>query len=717
MLDAAITHETTDDDAASVGTTAVDIPAPRSAPDDAWVDDNDAANDRDVDDDIEELDDAADDVDTSGQRPFAELGLPAELVEELTRRGLAMAFAVQAAAIPDALNGRDILAKARTGSGKTLAFGLPVVACLAGRRARRRQPLALVLVPTRELAMQVADAIRPYAASVDLEVAAVFGGAAMQRQIDALRYGVEILVATPGRLDDLIRREACSLASVEVCVLDEADEMADMGFLPHVRALLDQTPAGGQRLLFSATLDGAVDEIVANYLNDPARHAIETPASDVASMTHHMLVVEPRDKATIVAQIAARHHMGDASRTLLFVRTKLAVDRVVGQLQDAGLAVAGLHGGMTQRVRTRTLAEFKEGRRPVLVATDVAARGIHVDGIDLVVHIDPTHDPKDYLHRAGRTARAGESGTVATLVLPKQRKSTARLLADAGVEASSVRVKPGHEALTAITGARSVASFVAEREVWDEEQRRRAEAERASRGGDRGRGRRFSRDDRERPVSARPRRFGDHDRPEGERRADEGRRYDRDRRHERERQFDDRRRDGDHAPRTERPARPRYERLDRIERADRAERSRFGRAEGRGYGERRGAGSWDNTPREGYRSRFGDDRDRRDGDHRDRSQSGERQGRFDGGERRDHRQGSGRPDSSSDRRPYSGRSTHDNEGRGDTGARFTRSGEASDRRDARGYGARGGAYGARSGGRDGWRPARERSDHRRDDRW
>jgi len=374
---------------------------------------------------------------------FAALGLPPRLVKALSRDDITTPFPIQSATIPDALAGRDVLGRGQTGSGKTLAFGLPLLARIAasGRSAPHR-PRALVLVPTRELAMQVNDALVPLARSLRLFTAAVFGGASYDRQIDALTRGVDVLVATPGRLADLIERGACSLGSVEITVLDEADQMADMGFLPDVTALLEQTPPGGQRLLFSATLDGDVDALVHRFLTDPATHEVNPAVATVDTMSHHALLLPPRDKFAVIAEIAARR-----GRTLMFVRTQVAVDTLVEQLAEVGVRAGALHGGKTQRVRTRTLAEFREGRVDTLVATNVAARGIHVDGVSLVVHIDPPRDAKDYLHRAGRTARAGESGTVATLVLPRQRRSTFTMLERAGVDPVRTEVWAGSPAL------------------------------------------------------------------------------------------------------------------------------------------------------------------------------------------------------------------------------------------------------------------------------
>jgi superfamily II DNA/RNA helicase len=387
---------------------------------------------------------------TPAMPSFAELGVPAELVRVLDREGLTTPFEIQAATIPDALAGKDVLGRGQTGSGKTLAFGLPVLTRVAkGGRALPHHPKALILVPTRELAMQVADALMPLGRSVGVFLKTAVGGVPYDRQMDALRRGVEVIVATPGRLGDLIERGACSLDSVEVTVLDEADQMADMGFLPEVTELLAKTPEGTQRLLFSATLDGDVDALVKRFMTDPVTHSTDPSEASVSTMDHHLLLIPPHDKFPITASIANRE-----GKTIVFARTQMGVDRLVEQLAAVGVRAGALHGGKTQRVRTRTLAEFKEGRSNVLVATDVAARGIHVDGISLVVHVDPPKDPKDYLHRAGRTARAGESGAVVTLVLPKQRRTTQAMMGKAGVHPAELRVRLGDEKLAEVTGAR-----------------------------------------------------------------------------------------------------------------------------------------------------------------------------------------------------------------------------------------------------------------------
>jgi superfamily II DNA/RNA helicase len=383
-------------------------------------------------------------------RAFASLGVPNPLVRALREAGITTPFPIQAATIPDALAGRDVLGRGQTGSGKTLAFGLPLLARIAaGGRARPRQPKGLVLVPTRELAMQVNDVLTPLARTLKLFTKTAFGGAPYGTQILALNKGVDVLVATPGRLKDLIERGACSLASVQITVLDEADQMADMGFLPEVTALLDQTPATAQRLLFSATLDGDVDALVDRFLTQPVVHELQPAVATVDTMEHHALLVPAQGKFDVLASIANR-----PARTILFVRTQLAVDRTVAQLAQVGVRAGALHGGMSQRARTRTLAEFKEGRFGAMVATNVAARGIHVDGVSLVVHVDPPSDPKDYLHRAGRTARAGESGTVVTVVLPRQRRETFAMLERAGVVATRTAVEPHSPDLARITGAR-----------------------------------------------------------------------------------------------------------------------------------------------------------------------------------------------------------------------------------------------------------------------
>ncbi|MFF8992213.1 DEAD/DEAH box helicase [Streptomyces sp. NPDC014983] len=381
---------------------------------------------------------------------FAELDMPARLLAALGAEGVAVPFPIQAATLPNALAGRDVLGRGRTGSGKTLAFGLPLLARLDGQRAQPRQPLALVLVPTRELAQQVTDALTPYARALRLRLATVVGGMSIGRQASALRGGAEVVVATPGRLKDLLERGACRLDQVAVTVLDEADQMADMGFMPQVTELLDQVPARGQRLLFSATLDRNIDLLVRRYLHDPVVHSVDPSVGAVTTMEHHLLHVHDGDKDTATTEIAARD-----GRVIMFLDTKHAVDRLTKHLLSVGVRASALHGGKSQSQRNRTLAQFKDGHVTALVATNVAARGIHVAGLDLVVNVDPPGDHKDYLHRGGRTARAGESGTVVTLVLPHQRRAMDRLMADADITPRTVRIRPGEAELHRITGART----------------------------------------------------------------------------------------------------------------------------------------------------------------------------------------------------------------------------------------------------------------------
>ncbi|MEU9000701.1 DEAD/DEAH box helicase [Streptomyces sp. NPDC059982] len=379
---------------------------------------------------------------------FADLDMPGELLAALGTQGVSVPFPIQGATLPNTLAGRDVLGRGRTGSGKTLAFGLALLARTAGLRAEPRQPLALILVPTRELAQQVTDALTPYARAVKLRLATVVGGMSIGRQSAALRGGAEVVVATPGRLKDLIDRGDCRLNQVAITVLDEADQMADMGFMPQVTALLDQVRPEGQRMLFSATLDRNVDLLVRRYLTDPVVHSVDPSAGAVTTMEHHVLHVHGADKQRTTTQIAARE-----GRVMMFLDTKHAVDRLTEHLLNSGVRAAALHGGKSQPQRTRTLTQFKTGHVTVLVATNVAARGIHVDNLDLVVNIDPPTDPKDYLHRGGRTARAGESGSVVTLVTPNQRRDMTRLMAAAGITPQTTQVRPGEEALNRITGA------------------------------------------------------------------------------------------------------------------------------------------------------------------------------------------------------------------------------------------------------------------------
>ncbi|MFD5434844.1 DEAD/DEAH box helicase, partial [Kitasatospora sp. NPDC127067] len=432
------------------------MPANEAAAD---VTDSDDTIDTTADEVIAEAEEATEEAAAEPTITFGDLGLHDDVVRALAKRGVTTPFPIQAATIPDALAGKDVLGRGRTGSGKTLSFGLPLLTRLAdGERTKPKHPRGLILVPTRELAMQVADALEPFGSVLGLKLKVVCGGTSMSNQIYALERGVDVLVATPGRLRDLLNRGSAKLADVRTVVLDEADQMADMGFLPEVTEILDQVPSGGQRLLFSATLENEIDTLVKRYLKNPVTHEVDPSAGAVTTMTHHILVVKPKDKAPITNAIAARK-----GRTIIFVRTQMGADRVAEQLIEAGVKADALHGGMTQGARTRVLGDFKDGYTNVVVATDVAARGIHVDGIDLVLNVDPAGDHKDYLHRSGRTARAGRSGAVVTLVLPHQRRGVFRLMEDAGVDASRHILDHAFDAEVAkITGARSLTEVQAE---------------------------------------------------------------------------------------------------------------------------------------------------------------------------------------------------------------------------------------------------------------
>lgn len=408
------------------------------------------------------------------------------MLTALERGGITTAFPIQAATIADALAGKDVLGKARTGSGKTLGFGLPVIARLAeGERPVPRKPRAVVLVPTRELAMQVNDALEPYAHAMRVSIRLVAGGLSMSKQVMALERGVHLLVATPGRLADLVRRGDADMADVAMVVLDEADHMADMGFMDEINEILDQVPVGGQRLLFSATLDGDVDNLVAQRMVDPVLHDVTGGESAVNEMSHVVLNIPPHIKYQIATRIAARE-----GRTLVFVRTKLAADRIADQMRHAGVLAIALHGDKAQAERNAAITGFRAGTVPVLVATDVAARGIHVEAVDLVLQLDPPADHKDYTHRAGRTARAGKTGLVVTLVLPHQRKGTDRLLETAGIEPTFRKVR-GDDAdslalVDSLTGAAQPSGIpVAEPRLPRTARDRNSTRERPGRGGPR----------------------------------------------------------------------------------------------------------------------------------------------------------------------------------------------------------------------------------------
>ena len=366
---------------------------------------------------------------SSRSERFEDMALPDELLGVLADQGFEHAFEIQSVILPDALAGRDVLARAETGSGKTLAFTLAMTARFRGRKVHRRRPLGVVLVPTRELAVQVVDTIHPFARAVGVKAQLVAGGMNIEKQADAVARGVGIVVATPGRLIDLAERGALQLDLVETTVIDEADHMADLGFLPDVSDILAAIPMGTQKMLFSATLDGQVEQIVDTFLVDPVSHETTPVSAAVATMDHHVLAIEPSAKREVTAQLAARK-----GRTLMFTRTQLGAERVAQELVEVGIKAAALHGSKQQGLRTNVLAGFREGAYPVLVATDVAARGIHIDDVSMVVHVDPSDEVKEYVHRSGRTARAGAAGSVVTLALPHQLGRSRSVLEGAGVE-------------------------------------------------------------------------------------------------------------------------------------------------------------------------------------------------------------------------------------------------------------------------------------------
>jgi superfamily II DNA/RNA helicase len=381
------------------------------------------------------------------QYSFADIGVGEPLIEALSARGILNPFPIQEKTLPDTLAGRDVLGRGKTGSGKTLAFSIPLVTRLAAM-ARRSRPTGLVLAPTRELATQIAAALEPLAAAHDLKVTTVFGGVPQHRQVAALRSGIDIVVACPGRLEDLMKQRIISLDAVQVTVVDEADHMADLGFLPGVTRILAATPARGQRLLFSATLDNGVDKLVSRFLRDPVTHSIDEAHSPVPKMTHHVFnVADVQAKKELV-----RHLASGTGRRILFMRTKHQARKLARQLTESGVPSVDLHGNLSQPARDRNLAAFAAGTARVLVATDIAARGVHVDGVELVVHVDPPVEHKAYLHRSGRTARAGNAGDVVTVVLPEQRKELQVLMRKAGIQVRPQEVAAYSAPVTALVG-------------------------------------------------------------------------------------------------------------------------------------------------------------------------------------------------------------------------------------------------------------------------
>ena len=380
------------------------------------------------------------------QATFASLGVPASLVAVLDDDGITTPFPIQEATLPDALAGRDILGRAQTGSGKTLGFALPLVARLAGGRTAAGRPRGLILVPTRELATQVHGVLKPLTKAMRLWVTTIYGGVSQGPQVNALQRRTDIIVATPGRLADLIGQGYCDLSDVEITVIDEADQMADLGFLPVVRRLLEATPSDGQRLLFSATLDSAIDVLARRFLTDPARHSVDENSSP-AEIEHHVITVAHGDRVEVIAALA-----GGDKRSLVFTRTKHGAERLARQLTTAGIPAAELHGNLRQGARSRNLAAFGSGAVRVMVATDIAARGIHVDGIDLVIHADPPAEHKAYLHRSGRTARAGADGVVVTMQTAAQAREVRDLMRKAGVTPQVAEADPDSAVVREIAG-------------------------------------------------------------------------------------------------------------------------------------------------------------------------------------------------------------------------------------------------------------------------
>jgi superfamily II DNA/RNA helicase len=435
---------------------------------------------------------------------FAELGVPTQLTDVLEREGKSKAFPIQEDTLPDTLAGRDVLGRGKTGSGKTLAFSLPMVARLgrSGGKSRPGHPRALVLAPTRELATQIDAVIAPLAKAYGLTTATIFGGVSQQRQERALRAGVDIVVACPGRLEDLMKQRHVTLDNVEITVLDEADHMADLGFLPGVTRIMTATPERGQRLLFSATLDNGVDKLVRRFLSNPITHSVDNEDSHVEAMTHHVFHVSGADAKRELVQALA----SGTGRRILFMRTKHQAKKLAKQLTAAGIPSVDLHGNLSQSQRDRNLALFQGNTHRVLVATDVAARGVHVDGVELVVHVDPPAEHKAYLHRSGRTARAGTAGDVVTVVLPEQRRETDQLLRRANIQVRPQAVSASSAQVASLVG--EVAAFVKPAPVAEQPQRQ-------GQGQGRGRRRGAGAGPRKSQAGGRPAQER-HSRPEGE---------------------------------------------------------------------------------------------------------------------------------------------------------------------------------------------------------
>ncbi len=412
------------------------------------------------------------------ETPFGALGVPNKLVDVLERDGKINAFPIQVDTLPDTLAGRDVLGRGKTGSGKTLAFSLPMAARLGttGNKSRPGHPRGLILAPTRELATQIDAVIAPLARAYGLKTTTIFGGVKQHRQEQALRAGADIVVACPGRLEDLMKQGHITLDSVEITVLDEADHMADLGFLPGVTRIMTATRANGQRMLFSATLDNGVDTLVKRFLSNPVMRSVDEANSPVADMTHHIFHVASADAKKAVVQTLA----SGSGRRILFMRTKHQAKKLAKQLTAAGIPSVDLHGNLSQAKRDHNLALFSGGSHRVLVATDVAARGVHVDNIELVIHVDPPAEHKAYLHRSGRTARAGEAGDVVTIVLPEQRRETQQLMRKAKITAEPQAVSETTKAVRDLTG--EVAAYVKPQPIAVQPQRAPGSSNRGRRG-------------------------------------------------------------------------------------------------------------------------------------------------------------------------------------------------------------------------------------------
>ena len=648
---------------------------------------------------------------------FASLGVPAPLVSVLDGDGITVPFPVQAATLPDALAGRDILGRAKTGSGKTLGFSLPMVTRLAGGATAAGRPRGLVLVPTRELATQVQTVLTPLARAMGLRVATVYGGVSYRPQIQALQRGTDVLVACPGRLADLIGQGDCDLGDVEVTVIDEADQMADLGFLPIVRRLLEDTPDDGQRMLFSATLDSAIDVLARRFLNDPATHSVDENATP-AEIEHHVITIDPADRLDVLAALA-----GGEKRSLVFTRTKHGAERLARQLTAAGIPAAELHGNLAQGARSRNLAAFGTGVVRVMVATDIASRGIHVDGVDLVIHADPPTEHKAYVHRSGRTARGGADGVVVTMQTAKQAREVRNLMRQAGVTPHQAEAAPDSEVLRDIAGP-AVPRVTLTAKVTDLVRPEERLSERAGFGaGDGGRPRRQSRAERragaerrpdrpersERPRSDRPARS---ERPRSERAPSDLTRPDRHAdthaelpaREERpardERTAREERKGSDKRPAwSDRPAR--FDRPARSDRPARFDRSgRFGQAAGPARAERGPRFGDDGRPARGDGHARYEEQDRRPHDRSDRSDRFDRRDSFDRDRfgRRDRESFGHRDQDGFNRRGGDGF----NRGAGDGFNR--REGDGFNRREREQFGERDrGGYAQRSEGRFGQR--------------